>query len=162
VKVFQVLFDVLSVVPHSDSPGSLKLPLLMRSKSPLPEVSEEVTAKGSKLSVLLPIAFLGLLSSGCGATSRQVGVDIGACALGQVPAAVSSVIPEVTTAIQGSATDWSSELVKLEGQGIDFAICAVEKVIADLSKGHAMLSASAERSVDRAQVALEMLKAKAK
>jgi hypothetical protein len=109
--------------------------------------------KPSRLFVALALCFATLSTASCGPIATKAGTDVGACAVGQIPAAVQSVLPQVTKAIQGSAADWSSEIAALEAQGVDFAICSIEAVVADLAGAHA---AASPLALDRAHVYLAM------
>jgi hypothetical protein len=117
----------------------------------------------TKAAMLIPFLFFALASCATtsGETIKTVGLDVAKCALGEVPKTVSDLIPEVTGAINGSAVDWSSELTKLEGQGVDFALCAIEFVVHDLTKqaNTSSLTAAGARALDRGQVAVQQLSA---
>ncbi len=109
--------------------------------------------------LLAVAALLSLCFSGCGPTGKQVGIDVAQCALGQVPSAVAGAIPDVTTALTGTAVDWTDEIARLEASGVDFAICAVEAAVHDLTSTKAALSPKGAIAIDRATVYLAGKKA---
>jgi hypothetical protein len=99
--------------------------------------------------------------AGCGAVGKQIVIDTGKCAAGQVPDAVAAVLPSVEQALLGTPVEWSNEQTQLElTYGIDFAICAIEAAIHDLTAKRGALLPDAVIAYDRAQVALAELKAK--
>lgn len=106
------------------------------------------------------MVLLGALILGGCAALKQIAIDVASCAVGEVPSAVADVLPEVKNAIAGTAADWAGELAKLEAMGIDFARCAIQAVVFDLSKNKAINSMEGIRSLDRANVALEYLNSK--
>lgn len=86
--------------------------------------------------VLLALYLLSVLAcSGC-ATLKPIGIDLAACAAGQVPGAVSSIIPDVQTALSGDSPSWAADLQAIGTKaGIDALICAVKAVMADVHLG---------------------------
>lgn len=80
---------------------------------------------------LLFVGAIGMAGCGpnAGATAKGVAIDTAACAVGQVPAAVASLLPEVTAAMQGSPAQWSTEIAALESQGVQVAICSIEAAL---------------------------------
>jgi hypothetical protein len=77
---------------------------------------------------------LVLALGGCSAAQRvQLAQDLAACAVGEIPSAVSGVIPHVEAAIQGSDAQWQNEIASLELLGVSFAICAVSAAVRDLA-----------------------------
>jgi len=132
---------------------SIVKPILEKMIGKLSGASAAV--KSAAAILLLALSAPALLGANCNASTAKVaGINIGACAIGEIPKAVASVLPEVQTAITGTAADWSGELVKLESQGIDFAICSVEAVVASLSAPHTAMTPEARVWLDRGQVYL--------
>ncbi len=89
---------------------------------------------------------------------KQVGGDLAVCALAQTQAIIAGLMPEVLTALTGTAADWSAEVTALELQGADIAICVIRQAFAQLgtasvSKG-AALSPAEIIARDRADVYL--------
>jgi hypothetical protein len=82
---------------------------------------------------------------------KQIGIDLGKCALGEVPAAVQAVLPDVENAIQGTPTTWNNEIAALESEGMDLAVCAVSAIVHRLMDGHASLSIGGRQMMDRAR-----------
>lgn len=105
------------------------------------------------LAVSLMLAAVGTVA--CGPSGKKVATDVGACALDQLPSAVSEVVPEVLAALTGTAADWAGEIVKLEQRGMAFCICAIKAAVADLrSKRGVELAGPAAIGIDRADVYL--------
>lgn len=127
VHWLKVALDLLSVVTHADSPGSLKVPVLQRSKSP-----EGVESPGVPPVALLLILVVGL--SAC--TPRQTiawqaaGGDALGClapgAQGAMAGALDGAIKEAT----GVGVDWNAYGKSLATTyGGAFALCLVESAL---------------------------------
>lgn len=102
---------------------------------PVPALVAPAQGGFSTVVTMAGIAVVAALALfGCGPVSKQVVVDVGGCALNQLPGAITEVIPEVAAALRGNEADWAAEIVKLEARGADFAICAVKVAIADLMR----------------------------
>lgn len=106
----------------------------------------------------LPVA-AGCAAGNAAAVTKKIAIDSGACALGRVPSALVSLVPEAQSAIAGTPADWSAEIARLEAQGVDVAVCIVEAIVHELSAPQpstmrASLGARASIALDRAQVYL--------
>jgi hypothetical protein len=159
VKWLRVVFDLLSVVQHADSPGTFKV-LGKRSRPP---VGQEVTSRGPKAppatppTAVLVLAFLAAsLISACGPVGKQVAVDLSQCAAKEISAEVSSVLPDLMNAMMGTQIQYDSKIAELEARGVSFAVCAVSAAIADLSKVHGQLTPEAVVAIKRGRTYLAM------
>lgn len=154
-----------------DNPSATAIPAvgaaLAAARAKKPSLADDVTSKGPRsagsvrLALLPALVAIGLMlfiagwaAAGCGATSKQIGQDIGKCATGEIPAAVQSVLPQVTNAIMGSPADWQSEIASLEAQGVDFAVCTIAAVVHDLQKVHGEMTPAAQEALRRGRTYL--------
>jgi hypothetical protein len=101
---------------------------------------------------------LALRPNGCATcnatTAKDVGIDIGKCAAGEIPGTVAAVVPDVVQQIQGTDANWSAFLTTLEAKGVDFTICAISAAYNRLTApvgGTAAISSTIPRGVARAK-----------
>lgn len=117
------------------------------------------------------VAVCALTAASC-PQGQKVGLDVAACAVGQVPGQVAALLPHVEAALAGTPADWSAEYASLVTGGVDVAICAIKASIYDLTAngasvelreavGHPIAPADYQKMLDRAQVALAQLGAPA-
>lgn len=109
------------------------------------------------LLIVLPIlGCLGIVTvhSACGPTAKAIEVDVTKCAAGQLPAAINSLMPDVTAAIMGTTTAWDSELAALETQGVNVAVCAISAAIGELGKVRGEMTPQAVTAVQRGRAYL--------
>jgi hypothetical protein len=89
--------------------------------------------------VLMLLGALGLAlvaMFGCGPAGKQVALNVAACVAGQLPSAVSSIIPQVSAAIAGTATDWTGALTTIgTTAGVDAVLCALKAILGQRASG---------------------------
>lgn len=130
VHWLRVLLDLLSVVTHADSPGSLKLPLVQRSKSPAGDPPPPVGV-GMPLCLLLAVAL-----AAC--TPRQVvawqalRADAAGCLAPGAKAAMAGAVDNAIKDLAGDAksVDWKAYGIGLAANyGGSLALCIIAAAI---------------------------------
>ena len=156
-----VALDVLSFLTHKDSPGTMKLPLLSRSKNPnvsSPSKPAAVGGAAASIAILVGVgAFMGSMPS-CGQNSQNVlptivktGQDIDrVCGSPAIAPAVASLLTPVAAVLQGGAVaqgvDWWSQLNALATLGVA-TVCAVRVVVEDLgTKAKTLATAALDKA----------------
>jgi hypothetical protein len=102
----------------------------------------------------LPLVLISsLLLSSCAHVKAAV-IDFGKCELGQVPSAITDILPTVSDVLGGGAS-WQSDLENLGIKyGEDTITCAVAAVLHQITAAHAEIDANGRVRVVRAQTYL--------
>jgi uncharacterized membrane protein YqaE (UPF0057 family) len=149
----RALLDLLSFSTHKDSPDSLKLPLLMRSRPPsstksgvitppLPPAAVVLFLGGfgkAVLNIAVMLTLLGYLislSSCCYFKGTCKAQDIGQalidCTTQSLSQEMIDIMPAVIAVLESGSPDWAEQLAALEKNGEDAIICVVSKLVAQI------------------------------
>lgn len=141
---WRVLIDrlaPLAMQEHSGVAGPLNLPgMRSRKRPPRGPIGPAV------------IAILGMTLAAC-AHGKAIAIDIGKCALGQVPSAVSHIIPDVTAILGGESPNWQQDLTNLGiSAGLNTVTCGVASIIDELTAKRGSLDSVGRRKLERGQL----------
>lgn len=107
-----------------------------------------VTVFGGFAALALTAALVGCHSP----KGQQIAHDLAACALAPVAEHVSDVVPTVAAILQSGAGSYQQQLDGLAvTMGVDVIVCAVQKVVADLSAVHGEPTPGTIEAVQRGQ-----------
>jgi hypothetical protein len=143
VTGLRIFGDVISIVAHADSPGSLKWPL-SRSEPPLQPLIAAGEAKSPPppITAALVLLFLASTLSACAVNWQALlkdGEACGAQVAGQaIVSTINGVIASAETSIAGGngfdSADWKNRGVALAtSAGTGAVACAVAHLLGDLS-----------------------------
>jgi hypothetical protein len=130
VKGLKTVLNMLSMLTHSDSPGTFKLPF-KRSESPLSFADKSDTDPVKLPAMMLPFILIPLLfvSTACAGWNAWTN-----CELGKLPQTVQALVANVS-AIAAQPSGYVEDLANLSNAvGADQVNCVVQAIQADLAK----------------------------
>ena len=150
--VMKVL-NLLSLVVHADSPGSLKLPL---TQSREPGAGNLPGSGPVALSMLLPfLAIAALTIPGCACSNPANKVKFGCkveqglidCSTAQAGKAISQAATDVEAAITGTSINWVALATVEATYGVGIVACVIQMLDAAPASGPAAMSTSHRNNI---------------